>query len=181
MSENTADAVQLISAPLEIIGITLAIIELKFPRKADTIVLFLKLSQVAVKHTWFFLLGAFIKKFQHPYILNSIKLRRLHIPRLSALVISLFYLVLFTFFLLFLSSFSYNASKYDLTFSDYSILDWMVFSIGASITFFSCYFIYKIFSFLFWFKKGKAIGTLGLLLAALGVSGEIYQVILILF
>ncbi|MEQ9309845.1 MAG: hypothetical protein RLN90_10350 [Balneolaceae bacterium] len=167
-NDNTANLVQLISAPLEIIGFTLAFIEIKYPEFADKI-----------EHT-FDVITDFLLKVSRDRLPKWNEdsrwlLRQDDILKALGWGVPLILLFLVSGFL----------QETDLISPNVIFALWLI--VIPLVALFSRNWIgilislpiiplKNLFSFLNKFSKGRALGTVGLILASMGVFGELYQI-----
>jgi len=149
-TDSTADTVQLISLPLEIVGLTFAFIELKHPKTADRIEGWID--------DWDEKLRNLVK-----YPVAGIKYYR---P--GRIILLLGYPLILTCLLIL---------NWKIVMEKTGFLIAFILLIAVSSLYLFSFFMPALVRFLNEYSNGRALGTFGLILAGLGGLGEIYQVL----
>jgi len=166
-NSQTANIVQLISFPLEVIGLTLVVLEIYFPRKSSLIEYWINLFErrtrlkpeqikpSVVLFIGFILLDAHVLSFEVISIFGELILRVFRNPNFDD-IFSIFFCGVFLFPFIIIG-----------VYFMFSIL-----SVSISI-------VNIVIKGLNKLTKGRALASIGLILSCLGVMGELYQVICI--
>ena len=158
-NQETSNIIQFISMAMEIIGITLAYIEIRYRPFAMRIES--RILDIEVK----------IKEFAWKIVQNN----------LFSVLITLFVMVVFFF------ERPYMAGFFDTVLPEnmkqvQEVIYWCTFPIV--VLFLACIFLIFLSEFVSWlnrFSDGHAIGSLGVVVTGIGLTGEIYQVFSIFY
>ncbi|MEQ9404796.1 MAG: hypothetical protein RIM99_14485 [Cyclobacteriaceae bacterium] len=181
-NESTANSIQLISAPLEVLGLSLAFIELFRKKLAKSIEEKLNLFHGTIESWTTNLVLSSMARFFYSEV-RSIKDGR----RKVKLASKVFYSLLTTIIVFSIVSYSFDpfwlANKFQLVPSNFDRISIEVMNyfirivlIPISIVFWFGLYISKLDKL----TGGSALGSIGLLIASIGVLGEAYQVVFIL-
>lgn len=162
-NNDTANSVQLISMPIESIGFMLTFIEVIKPDIADKIENFIDRAEI-----------------------QSLSLYKKHLNKLGAFLQNGKLILAMMIFAVAWLAVGIYRTIYDLSFEQISQIFWIVSFPLIVLSFVLVYGILvsslnSLIKFLNTFSNGKALGSIGLILAFLGLCGEIYQVLTLFF
>lgn len=169
LSAELANRLQLITLPLELIGLLLATVEVRFPRLTRRLNVRLVAANRAVERSdtrW---------RANHPRMANLLVHRRYHLPtpgwlQWTVLCLLLLALIGATGLVILDKSPSLEGLRQDMRELLFAFIAWIYIpvTIAALLSMAAIRFIVR-------FARDRAVGTLGILIAGLGVTGEVYQ------
>ncbi len=169
LSPDVANTLQLVTLPLEVIGLTLATIEVRFPTLTQWLNLRLVAAHEAVERSderW---------RGTYPRIAAMVVAKRFHVPvpgwfhwtMVTLIAVAMLGAVAITV-LRFLPELSDIREAMRGLLESFMWWFYMPVAIGAAMVALAIRFIVR-------FAKDRAVGTLGIVVASLGVAGEAYQ------